>query len=235
MNVERKVIHFFNFKIKNKNKKIDIYFITITYLLLNWLVSKRYMDCYDLYVHELLMKTNMKLQGNFKEKKNIVNKISCLIKKIRAKSYWFYCFIDTILIQDDEYLGAGADNREYFSVINFDNIVDEVNKKYNIELLPLYNIEDISFDNLEKSYLLLLKLYKKEIGKLYRLLYKHEVKINTIESDICYEYEYNSEPDPFTNGAECFDLELKYSYEFIKEDTMYQYYMTKIRKFSYYD
>ena len=120
------------------------------------------MDCYDVYVHELLMKTNMKLQGNFKEKKNIVNKISCLIKKIRAKSYWFYCFIDNILMQDDEYLGAVADNREYFSVINFDNIVDEVYKAYNIELYPLYNIHDISFDNLEKSYLLLLTLYKKE-------------------------------------------------------------------------
>jgi hypothetical protein len=27
MNVERKVIHLFNFKIKNKNKKIDIYIL----------------------------------------------------------------------------------------------------------------------------------------------------------------------------------------------------------------
>ena len=42
-------------------------------------VSKRYMDCYDLYVHELLMKTNTKLQGNFKEKKNIVNKINIIL------------------------------------------------------------------------------------------------------------------------------------------------------------
>lgn len=109
-------------------------------------------------------------------------------------------------MQDTKYLGSVADNCEYFSVINFDNIVNEVNKTLNIQLYPLYNIEDISFDNLEKSYLLLLKLYKKEIGKLYRLLYKHEVIINTIESDICYKYEYNSEPDPFTNGAECFDL-----------------------------
>ena len=72
------------------------------------------MDCYDVYVHELLMKTNNKVRGNFKEKKIIVNKICSLIKKIRAKSYWFDCFIDNILMQDDEYLGAVADNREYF-------------------------------------------------------------------------------------------------------------------------
>lgn len=188
------------------------------------------MDCYDVYVHELLMNTNLKINSIFTQKKNIVNKICSLIKKIRAKSYWFDSFIDNILMQDDEYLGAVADNREYFSVINFDNIVDEVNKEFNIKLLPLYNIEDISFDNLEKSYLLLLKLYKKEIGKLYRLLYKHEVKINAIESDICYKYEYDSEPDPFTNGVECFDLELKNSYEFVTENIMYRYYMDKIQK-----
>lgn len=186
------------------------------------------MDCYDVYVHELLMKTNNKVRGNFKEKKIIVNKICSLIKKIRAKSYWFDCFIDNILMQDDEYLGAVADNREYFSVINFDNIVDEVNKKYNIELLPLYNIEDISFDNLEKSYLLLLKLYKKEIGKLYRLLYKHEAKIDAIEREIIWKYDYPEDPDPFTNGVECFDLELKSAYEFVTEDTLYKYYMGKI-------
>lgn len=186
------------------------------------------MDCYDVYVHELLMKTNAKIRNNFKEKENTLNKICCLIKKIRSKSYWFVCFIDNILMQDDEYLGAAADNKEYFSIIDFDNIVYQVNKELNVELYPLYNIEDISFDNLEKSYLLLLKLYKKEIGKLYRLLYKHEVKINAIEREICYKYEYSSEPDPFTNGAECFDLELKNSYEFVTENTMYQYYMTKI-------
>jgi hypothetical protein len=73
-------------------------------------------------------------------------------------------------MQDDEYLGASPDNREYFSVINFDNIVDEVNKEFNIQLLPLYNIEDISFDNLEKSYLLLLQLYKKEMGAILSII-----------------------------------------------------------------
>ena len=192
--------------------------------------QKRQMDCYDLYVHELLMKTNTKVPSIFKEKKNIVNKICCLIKDIRSKSYWLFRFIDNILMQDDEYLGAGPDNREYFSVINFDNIVDEVNKEFNIQLLPLYNIEDISFDNLEKSYLLLLQLYKKEMGQFYRLLYKHEVKIEAIERDICYKYEYPEEPDPFTNGAECFDFHLKYAYEFVTEDTLYRYYMDKIQK-----
>ncbi len=43
------------------------------------------MDCYDLYVHELLMNTNMKIPSIFKEKKNIVNKICCLIRDIRSK------------------------------------------------------------------------------------------------------------------------------------------------------
>lgn len=132
--------------------------------------QKRQMDCYDLYVHELLMKTNTKVPSIFKEKKNIVNKICCLIKDIRSKSYWLFRFIDNILMQDDEYLGASPDNREYFSVINFDNIVDEVNKEFNIQLLPLYNIEDISFDNLEKSYLLLLQLYKKEMGAILSII-----------------------------------------------------------------
>ena len=39
------------------------------------------MDCYDVYVHELLMNTNAKIPSIFKEKKNIVNKICCLIKR----------------------------------------------------------------------------------------------------------------------------------------------------------
>lgn len=188
------------------------------------------MDCYDVYVHELLMNTNLKINSIFTQKKNIVNKMSCLIKDIRSKHYWLYRFNYDLLMQDNEYIGAGPANCECFSLINFDNIVDEVNKKYNIELLPLYNIEDISFDNLEKSYLLLLKLYKKEMGKFYRLLYKHEVKIEAIEREIILKYEYPEDPDPFTNGAECLDLELKYAYEFVTEDTLYRYYMDKIQK-----
>lgn len=196
--------------------------------MLIWLVSKRYMDCYDLYVHELLMKTNTKLQGNFKEKKNIVNKICCLIKDIRSKFYWLFRFNDVIFIQNDEYIGDGADNHESFSDIDFDNIVYTVNKELNIELYPLYNIEDISFDNLKKSYLLLLQLYKKEMGKFYRLLYKHEAKIDAIEREIIWKYDYPEDPDPFTNGAQCFDLELKSAYEFVTEDTLYKYYMSKI-------
>ena len=188
------------------------------------------MDCYDVYVHELLMNTNAKIPSIFKEKKNIVNKICCLIKGIRSKAYWLVRFNDDLLMQDNEYIGAGPAICECFSDINFNNIVYEVNKELNIELIPLYNIEDISFDKLEKSYLLLLKLYKKEMGKFYRLLYKHEVKIEAIEREIILKYDYPEDPDPFTNGAECFDLELKNSYEFIKEDTMYQYYMDKIQK-----
>ena len=114
------------------------------------------MDCYDLYVHELLMNTNAKIPSIFKEKKNIVNKIRCLIKDIRSKSYWLFRFNNIIFIQDDEYIDGGADNHESFSDIDFDNIVYTVNKELNVELYPLYNIEDISFDNLKKSYLLLL-------------------------------------------------------------------------------
>ena len=142
------------------------------------------MDCYDLYVHELLMNTNAKIPSIFKEKKNIVNKIRCLIKDIRSKSYWLFRFNNIIFIQDDEYIDGGADNHESFSDIDFDNIVYTVNKELNVELYPLYNIEDISFDNLKKSYLLLLQLYKKEMGKFYRLLYKHEAKIDAIEREI---------------------------------------------------
>lgn len=154
----------------------------------------------------------------------------CLIKDIRAKHYWFYRFNYDFLMQDNEYIGAGPANCECFSLINFNNIIDEVNKEFNIELLPLFNIENISFDNLEKSYLLLLKLYKKEMGKFYRLLYKHEVKIEAIEREIILEFDYPEDPDPFTNGAECLDLELKYAYKFVTEDTFYRYYMDKIQK-----
>lgn len=39
MNVERKVIHLFNFKIKNKNKKIDIYIFYYNNLFIVNLVS----------------------------------------------------------------------------------------------------------------------------------------------------------------------------------------------------
>ena len=130
------------------------------------------------------MNTNAKIPSIFKEKKNIVNKICCLIKGIKSKSYWLFRFNDVIFIQNDEYIGDGADNYESFSDIDFDNIVYTVNKELNIELYPLYNIEDISFDNLKKSYLLLLQLYKKEMGKFYRLLYKHEAKIDAIEREI---------------------------------------------------
>ena len=65
------------------------------------------------------------------------------------------------------------------------------------------------------------------MGKFYKLLFEHSMIIYDIERDIINQYEYTLEPDPFTNGTECFDLQLKNAYNFVNEDILYNKYKKK--------
>lgn len=181
------------------------------------------MDCFDIYVHELLMNSPSNGKIIIKEKRfDILDKIFDILRKIKNKIYWFQNFRYYII----EYAN-GLINSE-FNDIDLDNIKDIVGKKFNIELYSLHNNEEILSDTLQKIYSLLLELYKKEMGKFYKLLFDHSMMIYEIERDIINEYEYPLEPDPFTNGAECFDLQLENAYKFVNEDILYNKYKKKV-------
>ena len=181
------------------------------------------MDCFDIYVHELLMNSprNGKIRVNEK-RFDILDKIFDILRKIRNKIYWFQDFKYSII----EY-AYGSINGDFYT-IDLDNIKDKVNKTFDIELYSLHNNEGILFDTLQKIYSLLLKLYKKEMGKFYKLLFDHSIIIYDIERDIINEYDYPLEPDPFTNGAECFDFQLENANKFVNEDILYNKYKKKI-------
>ena len=181
------------------------------------------MDCFDIYVHKLLMNSPINGKIRINEKRfNILDKIFDILRKIKNKIYWFQDFKYSII----EY-AYGSINSDFYD-IDLDNIKDKIGKKFNIELYSLHNNEEILFDTLEKIYSLLLELYKKEIGKFYKLLFDHSIIIYDIERDIINEYEYPLEPDPFTNGAECFDFQLENAYKFVNEDILYNKYKKKV-------
>jgi hypothetical protein len=164
---------------------------------------------------------NEKIRIN-KKRFDILDKIFDILRKIRNKIYWLQDFKYSII----EYAN-GSINSEFYT-IDLDNIKDKVNETFDIELYSLHNNEEILFDTLQKIYSLLLELYKKEMGKFYKLLFDHSMIIYDIERDIINEYEYPLEPDPFTNGAEYFDLQLKNAYKFVNEDILYNKYKKKV-------
>ena len=191
------------------------------------------MDCFDIYVHELLMNSPRNGKIRINEKRfDILDKIFDILRKISDKSYWLHDFEYSIIeyaktttvIDFNAYCSINND----FSTIDLHNIKDKVGKKFNIDLYSLHNNEGILFDTLQNIYSLLLELYKKEMGKFYKLLFDHSIIIYDIERDIINEYDYPLEPDPFTNGAECFDLQLENAYKFINDDILYNNYQKKV-------
>ena len=181
------------------------------------------MDCFDIYVHKLLMNSPRNGKIRINEKRfDILDKIFDILCKIRNKTYWLLDFKYSII----EY-AYGSINSDFYT-IDLDNIKDKVGKKFNIDLYSLHNNEEILFDTLEKIYSLLLELYKKEMGRFYKLLFEHSITIYEIERDIINRYDNLLEHEPFTDGAECFDLQLENAYNFVNEDILYNKYKKKV-------
>jgi len=90
------------------------------------------MDCFDTYVHELLMNSPRNGKIKIHEKRfDILDKIFDILRKIRNKIYWFQDFKYSII----EY-AYGSINSDFYT-IDLDNIKDKVNETFDIELYSL--------------------------------------------------------------------------------------------------
>ena len=79
------------------------------------------MDCFDIYVHELLMNSPRNGKIRINEKRfDILDKIFDILRKIRNKIYWFQDFKYSII----EY-AYGSINGDFYT-IDLDNIKDKV-------------------------------------------------------------------------------------------------------------
>ena len=210
------------------------------------------MDCYDVYVHNLVMSTKIKKHTNFyKEKKNLLNKILKILKTIEFKKKWIREF--DIYIRKNHNWGyeyfhfsGGEDN-----YINFIRILHNVNKYLHIDnnekefiyqlynpdkyfsLLILDNVNEILFDKLEKFYYMLIKLYKKEIGKIHRMYNENIIYILEEEKAIKRIMKENYIYDDLYNlhsygiNSLCIYNCKKYELYFIEKDSFYNYYRSK--------
>lgn len=210
------------------------------------------MDCYDVYLHNLVMNTNIKNNTNFyKEKKNLLNKILKILKNIELKKNWIHEFNMFIRSKDnwgyDYFHFVGGEDK----YINFTRILHNVNKYLNIDnnekgfiyelynpdksssLLNQDNADEILFDKLEKIYYMLIKLYKKEIGKIHRMYNENITYILEEEKEIKRIMKENSIYDDLYNfhsyGINSIG---RYNYkknelDFIEKDSFYNYYRSK--------
>ena len=214
------------------------------------------MDCFDNFVHVLVMNTKIKKYYNFhKEKNNLLKKILKILKNIEFKKNWIREFNMHIRSNDNwgyEYFHWIGGTHKY---IHFIHILHNVNKQLNIvnndnndkefiyelynpnkfsSLLNEDNDNEILFDKLEKIYYMLIKLYKKETGKIYKMYYeniryilekeksiKKTAKLNAIYNDNYCFASYGISANKKINYK---NDELK----FVEKDTFHNYYRNKI-------
>lgn len=212
------------------------------------------MDCFDIFVHELLMntKTKIKKHSNFhKEKKILLNKILKILKNIELKKNWVREFNIYIHSKDtwgyDYFHFIGGEDK----YINFTRILHNVNKYLNIDnnekefIYQLYNPDkyssllnqdkhdEILFDKLENIYYMLIKLYKKEIGKIHRMYYENityileeEKSIKEIVKENCIYNDIYNFPLYGINRVCIYNCKKNELY-FIEKDSFYNYYRNK--------
>ena len=211
------------------------------------------MDCFDIYLHVLVMNTKIKKYYNFhREKKNLLKKILKILKNIELKKNWIREFNMHIPKKDTwgyEYFHWVGGGNKY---IHFIHILHNVNKQLNIDnndkefIYELYNPNkfssllnedndnEILFDKLEKIYYMLIKLYKKEIGKIYKLYHENITYILEEEKSIKETAKLNA----IYNENYCFasygiSTNKSSSYKndelnFVQEDKLHNYYRNKI-------
>lgn len=210
------------------------------------------MECFDIFVHNLVINTNIKKHTNFcKEKKNLLNKILKILKNIELKKNWIHAFNMFIRSKDnwgyDYFHFVGGEDK----YINFTRILHNVNKYLNIDnnekgfiyelynpdksssLLNQDNADEILFDKLEKIYYMLIKLYKKEIGKIHRMYNENITYILEEEKEIKRIMKENSIYDDLYNFPSYGINSIgRYNYkknelDFIEKDSFYNYYRSK--------